>query len=158
MLNNSRQIYIFIPCTKLLQLLFPTGISFFIDKLHGSASLFCNQLTSCVLSFSDKINNLIAPLQNMINNPKLSVAAMVNEFYLLVLLPSLTFYAEQQTGVTNVLEVTRCTGSLHDIYPLFPFINYQLFSMFIVLNLSTKFLTSGYHFMQETTVIFYRLT
>ena len=54
---------------------------------------------------------------------------MVNEFYLLVLLPCLTFYAEQQTGATNVLEVTRCTGSTRHL-PIVPF--YQLSAVFHV--------------------------
>ena len=54
---------------------------------------------------------------------------MVNGFYLLVLLPSLTFYAEQQTGVKNVLEVTRCTGSTRHL-PIVPF--YQLSAVFHV--------------------------
>ena len=140
-------------CSCSFQLIF----LIFIDKLHGSASLVCNQLTSCVLSFSDKINNLIAPLQNMINNPKLPVAAWwMNSIYwfFFLVLP----FMQNNRQVSQMYSRWLGVQGLHDIYPLFPFINYQLFSMFIVLNLSTKFLTSGYHFMQETTAIFYRLT
>ena len=128
-------------CSCSFQLIF----LFLIDKLHGSASLFCNQLTSCVLSFSDKINNLIATLQNPINSPKLPVAAWWMKSICWFFFQVLTFMQNRQ--VFQMYSGWLGVHGRHDIYPLFPFINYQLFSMFIVLNLSTKFLTSGYHFM-----------
>ena len=123
-----------------MQLLFPTYISFFlIDKLHGSASLFCNQLTSCVLSFSDKINNLIVSnLKELDQQSKISRGCMNNELYLLVL-QSLPFYTEQ-TGVTNVLEVTRCTGCTRHL-PIVSF--YQLSAVFHVY--CVKFVNEGFN-------------
>ena len=110
---------------------------FFVDKLHGSTSLFCNQLTRCVLSFSKKINNLIVTLKNFINNPKLhEVARTTNSIFWF----SFKVLLLHRTGVTYILEVTRCTGSTRHL-PIVPF--YQLSAVFHVY--CVKFVNEGFN-------------
>ena len=110
---------------------------FFVEKLHGSTSLFSNQLTRCVLSFSQKINNLIVTLKNLINNPKLhEVARTANSIFWF----SFKVFLLHRTGVTYVLEVTRCTGSTRHL-PIVPF--YQLSAVFHVY--CVKFVNEGFN-------------